>query len=182
MRSPRELLAIPREQWTDEERAAAERLTATVREAVLPIIAGVNESARQATDQAMGKPYRDLVEKMMKDRDEATSALQPLSNRDLGAIFQPFDPQVEAIRDMSSGVDEVAARINSLIETQRASYDQLIDVAKLLGALDATIRSGNEAVQSGNESNGRLARVAIGVSIVATIIATVLGIIQVVRP
>jgi hypothetical protein len=157
---------------------ATDALSATGRAVAETISAQFAEPMQQIQD-ALVKPYAEIVEGFMRDRDAAAAAWSDMN--DEGSVLIHPDArafELEALRDVASGVDTVAEHLVGVMtaqrttaEAQKLAADQLVHVGELIQALNATITSGNR-------SNGRLAKVAIAIAVVATIVTTVLGAIQ----
>jgi hypothetical protein len=157
--------------------ATTDELAASGRAVVETISAQFAEPMQQIQD-ALVKPYAEIVEGFMRDRDAAAAAWSDMN--DEGSVLIPDARafELEALRDVASGVDTVAEHLVGVMtaqrttaEAQKLAADQLVHVGELIQALNATITSGNR-------SNGRLAKVAIAIAVVATIVTTVLGAIQ----
>jgi hypothetical protein len=108
----------------------------------------------------MGAAYQRLVDRLMKDRDAATAAVRtfPREHRVVISGARPRNDELEALQEVAQGVDLLAHAQKTTAEAQERAANQLVEVAKLLGGLDATI-------QAGDKSNSRLAKVAILIAV-----------------
>lgn len=172
--------------------ALAEAVTKTQDVAKLNALTGaVSPSFRSL----MGESYAKLVEDTMRQRDEAHAALLP--EREAISIPYAPDPQLQQLRAVVDGVNDVAAAQERAAEQQARAADQLATVAALgqqsnerllvlgeyIEATNAELRDLRSAIDAGDKASDKkalvalvVAGVALGVSVIGAI-AEVVGVL-----
>jgi hypothetical protein len=133
----------------------------------------------------MGKPYRDLVEKLMADRKRADAAVKALPGPIDARPLVARNYELEALRDVAEGVDIVAANLLEVIAAQKTTAEAQDRTANAqMLAADQLLHVG-ELIEAGDRGNTRLAKIALaiaGVSVLLSAVSAALQIISIVRP